>query len=293
MDITSSTVSGAFKSDTFSLNPLNRACFPWLATLASQYDQWDPNGIVLEFVSTSSDFNAVGQSLGAVVMATDYDVADAPYASKQVMENADFSCSTKPSQNLTHGIECAKSERILGVMYTQEHTNPQFAALGNFQIATSGVTATNIKLGELWISYDISFFKKQLNSTLGLMTLAFSSAVPIGIGMLGNAQIVINKQGGFIADATNVFFPPTIEQGKFLMVYSMLSLTTTESYAPIGTNCTVISNKAVQVGLAVVTYATIKVTAQVASVAIAGTKLTNTGQIEFKIIECPQSFSSS
>jgi hypothetical protein len=34
--------------------------------------------------------------------------------------------------------------------------------LGNFQLATQGVSAAGVTLGELWVSYDITFYKKQL-----------------------------------------------------------------------------------------------------------------------------------
>lgn len=158
-------VSGAtaFTNVSLSLNPTDVTTFPWLASIAAQFDQWEPNGIVFEFVSTSSEFSAT-QALGTVIMSTDYDPTDLPYSSKAEMENADYACSSKPSSCLLHGIECDPSERPLKVMFSSSPT-PAFQSLGNFQVATVGCTAAGVKLGELWISYDITLYKKQITQS--------------------------------------------------------------------------------------------------------------------------------
>jgi hypothetical protein len=169
-DITSGTlVSGstAFSISTYVLNPTNSSTFPWLSNIATLFDQWEPHGIVFEFITTSSEFNGASQALGAVVMATDYDPYDPVYVNKQEMENSDYACSTKPSLNLVHGLECATSERPTKVLYTAT-SSPSIpltsVSLGNFNIATQGCSVAGVTLGELWVSYDISFYKKQLNS---------------------------------------------------------------------------------------------------------------------------------
>jgi hypothetical protein len=156
-----------FSVQNFPLNPTNLVTFPWLARVASLYDQWEPNGIVFEFISTSSEFNGASQALGAVIMATDYDGYDPTYISKQEMENADYACSTKPSGNLVHGIECAQRERPTPIMYTSTTNGAPITSttLGALQVATQGCSAPNVTLGELWVSYDLTFYKKQLTDT--------------------------------------------------------------------------------------------------------------------------------
>lgn len=156
--------STSFSIDNFTLNPGDKKTFPWLHRIARGFEQWEPLGIVFEFVSTSSEFNGVSQALGTVIMATDYDTADPIYASKVEMENAGYANSTKPSHTAMHGIECEPSERATkllhcGVPRTGEE---KFYDLGRFSIATQGCSAVNQNLGELWISYDVVFYKKQL-----------------------------------------------------------------------------------------------------------------------------------
>jgi len=75
--------SSVFLNSAFSINPTNAATFPWLSTIAALYDQWEPHGIVFEFVSTSSEYNGTNQSLGTVIMSTDYDVNDPLFVTKQ------------------------------------------------------------------------------------------------------------------------------------------------------------------------------------------------------------------
>jgi hypothetical protein len=157
--------SSIFELQSYILNPTNSHAFPWLSQVAHLYDQWEPHGIVFEFISTSSEFNGTTQALGAVIMATDYDPYDPLYANKQQMENADYSCSSKPSLGLVHGIECDPRERPLKILYTSQSNGAPVNtySLGTFQLATQGCSA-QVTLGELWISYDITFYKKQLET---------------------------------------------------------------------------------------------------------------------------------
>lgn len=159
--------SSIFTNSSYALNPTNPKAFPWLSNIAALFDQWEPNGIVFEYRTTSSDFNGSGQALGAVIMATDYDAYDVPYSSKINMENADYANSSKPSMNSVHGIECDVKERPTPLLYTSTSAAIPLTStqLGNFQVATQGCTTAGVTLGELWISYDITFYKKQATAT--------------------------------------------------------------------------------------------------------------------------------
>ncbi len=165
--IVASDVAGEFKLQSFPLNPGLYQCFPWLSQIANQFDEWRPNGIVVVYKSASSTYSGTS-SLGIITMATDYDVLDPPYANTIEMNNSDFAVSTNVAQNLIHPIECAVKERPTRLLYTRagpvsSNDNLRWYDLGNFQVATEGCTAGQV-CGELWITYDISFFKAQINS---------------------------------------------------------------------------------------------------------------------------------
>jgi hypothetical protein len=171
--------SSTFTNVSFTINPLNQQTFPWLATFAANFEEWEPHGIVFEFKSTSSEYNGTSQALGTVIMATDYDVYDTQYNSKIEMETADYSNSTKSSCTAMHGIECDPTERATKLLYVGSgQPDQRLNSLGNFQLATIGCSTANVTLGELWVSYDITFYKKQLAYTSQMASYIFSSTDP-------------------------------------------------------------------------------------------------------------------
>lgn len=180
--VASSTING-FLNKQYPIQPQNPNTFPWLSTIAQLYDQWEPHGVVFEFVSTASEYASNG-SIGIVIMATDYNAFDTAYPNKIVMENAEFSCASKISSTLLHGVECDPKQRPISIMYTNPLASTQnFTTLGNFQIATSGVPYADIVVGELWVSYDISFYKKALTTNLGIQLNGSATGVSSGSGV--------------------------------------------------------------------------------------------------------------
>lgn len=156
----------AFNLQSFLINPANRELFPWLATMAKQYSQYKIHGMVFAYKTMSSDITA-GGSLGTVVMATNYNAIDRPFATKIEMENSEFAVSTKPSMSLVHAIECDPKYSGLDVLYvrdpsyeTVDTNDRRFYDYGRFQVATTGLPGTtSTTMGELWVSYDIEFMK--------------------------------------------------------------------------------------------------------------------------------------
>lgn len=222
-DIYAGSLSGGstlFTNTSFEINPTNLSTFPWLSSIANLYDQWEPHGIVFEFVSTSSEFNGSSQALGTVIMATDYDVLDAPYSSKQEMENSDYSCSTRPSNNLMHGIECATSERPTKLLYTSTAGPANFSQLGKFQIATTGCSVAGVRLGELWVSYDVTFYKKQMVPTYTIATtphLSLTGTAAASVPYLTGAE---NKSSSLITfDLNNIYFNNTSIGTSYLVTF--------------------------------------------------------------------------
>lgn len=215
--------SSVFTNANYPLNPLNSGTFPWLSKIAGLFDQWEPHGIVFEFHTTSSTFNGSSQALGAVIMATDYDVNDPLYLTKQQMENADYACSSVPSANLLHGIECDPAERPLEIMYTTPRANQlNFSTMGNFQIATQGCSVSNVVLGELWISYDITFYKKQLvSATADTGYLCSQGTVNTG-DLLVYAVPQVNNlvtYQNFVGTGTDIILPPAQDSGQYLVTF--------------------------------------------------------------------------
>jgi len=163
-DVTGST---AFSLVSYNLNPGLEATFPWLSSLAENFQEYRFHGLIFEFWSTSADaLNSINTALGTVIMGTQYNAARSNFTSKAEMEMYEFTCSSKPSMSMIHPIECAQGEAVLDELYIRTGALPateviQFYDHGKFQIATVGMQAA-ANIGELWVSYDVELFKPRI-----------------------------------------------------------------------------------------------------------------------------------
>lgn len=171
-DVISSGTTGAFKIETYDLNPGLINTFPWLAGVANNFEEWKPHGMVWCF-KTASGSVTTSQSLGTVIMATQYNVNDPTFTNKQQMENYQFGCSTVPASDLLHPIECDPKQTTFGTIYDirdgPADGDQRLYDIGKFSIATQGIPGTNVNLGELWVTYEIELLKPQLNNFTGFL----------------------------------------------------------------------------------------------------------------------------
>lgn len=203
-DIFSST---GFNVQSFNINPGLASTFPWLYNLAVNYEQYKLKGCVFEFKSTSANaLNSTNTALGTVIMATNYDVLDSNFASKLTMENYDMAMSCKPAESMLHGVECSKRLNPLSELFVRQTAVPTGADarlydLGKFQIATYGMQAANVNIGELWVTYEVELIKPKLGQQLGQN---------IVVGRWNESSYVYNSDGSIstsTAGAATATFP--------------------------------------------------------------------------------------
>lgn len=220
-DIVTSS-DGRFSIQQYALNPGLYSTFPWLSVLAAQFDQWKPNGIVVCFKSTASTYSGTA-ALGTCILATDYDPDDPPYVNKLEMENSQFAVSGSAAENIIHPVECALNERPVKVLYTRQgaiSTDKRFYDLGNLYVATVGC-APNTNIGELWITYDITFYKEQLYGGILGRTLAqslfrataYDNVAPFGLTQIQDDNNTFNVS----ISGLNMTFPFSVNRGTFLV----------------------------------------------------------------------------
>lgn len=199
-DIVAPPVAGQFVVQDIAINPGLAGSFPWLSGLVGgSFQQYRMNGMIYEFKSTSSEFS-VSTNLGFVVIATDYDSTDARFTTKQQMENTQFAVSCKPSENMIHAIECAKSQTSISQQYVRAGAPPANADLrlydvGRTSIGVGGVSTPGVVLGELWCSYDVSVFKPILAPP---GTLVLSAYYPIVLATVATKPALFNTAGFFV-----------------------------------------------------------------------------------------------
>lgn len=162
-----------FRNITFAINPTNPQLFPWLSALAQNYEQYKILGMIFEFRSLSaSALNSVNTALGSVSLATQYNSLDQPFVNKQQVLNYMFGTSCKPSESMTHPVECDPSQTPNQPLYvrltTQAAGDPRLFDFGVLNYCTIGMQADVAIIGELWVSYDILLIKPRLSSGLGL-----------------------------------------------------------------------------------------------------------------------------
>ena len=154
------------------INPGLLATFPWLSQLATNFEEWDARGLVFEYrPSSGSAISSTSSALGVVVMATDYDVLNPDFTTKQQMESYEYSTSTVPFTGCMHPVECDRNKTVLPSLYIRSSPAVPAAAdqrlydMGKFQLATAGMQSV-YTVGELWVSYDMVFRKPRIPTTL-------------------------------------------------------------------------------------------------------------------------------
>lgn len=289
-DLVSSATTGSanFVSQSYAINPGNAGTFPWLSSTAINFQNYRFNKLVFEYrplVSESSSSTAATLlSMGSVMLATQYNSVVGPYTTKQTMCESDFSMTVKPSENALHAIECNPKYNSLGELYISAQTSLTVGAggsdirmqnLGIFVAASCNVpiaSSTAVDLGELWVHYDVTLFKPQINAYLsGLQSSHYYGTTNCG-SPSGSANFGPNITSAIqpasitnnllaLTFGTNSFsFPLQVTSGEYLCVYycrgSVVTVVTTTPTVVNGTittswnNGTLNSTSAFQTGTA-------------------------------------------
>jgi len=239
--------SQSFINFAFDINPGIPTCFPWLSTQAGGYEEYRVNHIKFIFRTLSTDSvvttNSSG-SLGAVVMATEYNPYAGPMGNKQQMENYEGAKSCKPSRSMVHHVSVARRNNPLKTFYIRTGKVPEgqdirFYDVGLFQIATVGMQSNGGLCGELWVDYDIEFLKPRMPSGGILPQVLFDHIAGVTASVPSNTTTVTPARpfgtsttqpwygssastlggmasGGIIPAATFVYRPASVASENFI-----------------------------------------------------------------------------
>lgn len=221
-DISSTT---AFTNRTFSVNPGLASTFPWLASIASNFEQYKWRGLIFEFKSTSANaLNSTNTALGSVSIASEYNVNGAPFINKSQVLNNMWTCTAKPSETFIHPIECAPEFCATTSLYVRSaapagHQDLRLYDLVNVQVVTDGSQAA-ANVGELWCSYEIELFKPQIGvGSTGLNSLGAHYRLngTDATHYLGTSQTSRGDYIGLAFPTANLVTFPVGTLGKFLV----------------------------------------------------------------------------
>lgn len=258
-DVRTSGTAGAFSSRSYLINAGNPDTFPFLSQIAANYEQYEIEGMLFEFRSTSADaLNSVNTALGTVMMATQYDVLDTEFASKTEMLNYEFSTSTKPSASCIHMIECdprQTSVNNLYVLYNQavpDMADPRLYNLGRFTVATTGFQGTDVNIGEIHVTYQVKLLKPKLFVSLGENiacykqntsgTNFYTNALPLGYQATQVDTISSTFNTDFFLDGNHMYFPATSAKLAYhvdIIWQGGTGVAASQAPTPVGTNCSI------------------------------------------------------
>jgi len=217
-DINSTTV---YTSNTFYLNPGLDDTFPYLAQLARAFQQYKFKGLVFEFKSTSANaLNSTNTALGTVALAVQYRTDASAFTSKQEILNEMWAVDGKPSEDILLPVECDSSMTTIPIQYIRTGSVPsgqdaKLYDLGKVTVATVGSQAT-ATVGELWVSYDVEFYKPHMISSTGLASefALYSRSGATAALPFGSIQTASYDLIGITVSGTTISFPPN-HAGKY------------------------------------------------------------------------------
>jgi len=172
-DIISSSTASTFEYQAFPINPGLIGTFPWLSQMATMYQTYKMHGCVFEYKSTSADaLNSTNTQLGTVITCTDYNTASRDFRTKQDMLNSYGGLDIKTSESCFAGVECDPKKLPMNELYirsaTVSATDIRLSDMGNFYIGTTGCQGQSVRLGELYVIYDVELMLP-INPIQGLM----------------------------------------------------------------------------------------------------------------------------
>ncbi len=184
---------------TLQLNPGLAASFPWLAALATRFQEYEFKGLVWHYVPTSGTFNGTTAALGSVMLQTTYRATDSGPSSKVEMLNEYCATETVPYETSAHPVECDPKENPFSVHYIRNTPitsgEPLMYDLGTTFVATQGMSTTDT-VGDLWVTYEVELKKPIITSpvvtTAGYFSTTFAS--PTTTSFFAGAQGPV--QGG-------------------------------------------------------------------------------------------------
>lgn len=204
-DIITSATPGAFKIESYGLNPSEVNAFPWLSNIVQpNFQQFKFEGLVFEFRSFSANaLNSTNTALGSVFACINYDYTDEELTSRYEVENTDWSKSAKPSENFLVPVECKTRQTGMGgLLYVingnnvPPNTDPKTYYLGKLWFGTTGFQAGSVNIGSLYITYKIRLYKP-------LMTKPLSNALYASYMFSGATNTTAHFGTALVANASN------------------------------------------------------------------------------------------
>jgi len=162
-----------------AINPGLPECFPWLSTIAQNYELYSFSKLWFEYRTTSGEVvSGSNPAIGKVIFCTNYDVIAPPFQYLDDMENYEGNCNFPPYQTIArHSLDVAGRGMGAVLPYKRRYVrsgpvpsqteqggagDPHAYDIGLFQVGTIGMPAAGNQVGELWVGYSVDLIKPKV-----------------------------------------------------------------------------------------------------------------------------------
>lgn len=164
---------------SYSVNPGIVATFPWLATIASQFESYSMLALRFDFETMKST-----STNGSLLMVVDYDSSDGVPSSKQIFMNFNHAVRSPVWSECTFDGDFKEMHKIGPSKYNRSgnlaaNLDIKTYDIGNFLLAVQGCADTST-LGELYVSYDVILQSPIMNIANPAALASYSASVITG-----------------------------------------------------------------------------------------------------------------
>lgn len=222
------------------LNPGNQIAFPWLSIIAGDFLEYEFEDLVFEYLSTSSSaLNSTNTALGLIATRYELNPVIGVDNSMTTLLNTHGHHKDKTYNSFTIRVPCDGKRKYVRFSQGTQTNNWGLATnqdirmydQGWVNIATTGVQATSVNLGQIHVHYKVKFYRPYYN-IIGNPTLIGSSAyyaagagntaaAPLN-GMV-NTNLTNNSSMPLTFTGNTTFvFPAALTYGYFLISFWVL-----------------------------------------------------------------------
>jgi hypothetical protein len=207
-----------------SVNPGQAATFPWLSTIAKQYEKYCFRSLQFVYKPEVTQYNPTSSALGKVMLSADYDASDSPPTSKQNVEDTDPHADGMPYEKISFFLDPAELHKNSDAKFVRPGAQPlntdiRIFDCANLYVSNQGQTGNGVNLGELHVIYtvelsvpilegsssastnrSVSWFQSTTAESAGATTVAKNLA--FATASINN-NAAVNTAGSFVLPAGN------------------------------------------------------------------------------------------
>lgn len=200
--------SAAFSTVSLPINPGRVKTFPWLSSLARNYESYLFHKLSFEFVTSSPS-----SASGTIALAVDYDATDSAPSTKSQLMNYVETVSGAVWQFVAHHSTLAnlhKRKSYFVRLSSAAGADIRISDVGNLVIGTDGHGGSNI-IGSLYINYEVELMTPcmediGLGGAVSQVRVGTTNAAPFGQLNRGSSDIITLASAGTTASVTTIIF---------------------------------------------------------------------------------------